>query len=52
MPAGHQQQRVRVQLGQREYTRRTGGAQAAPATSPEPAINYPSEDINPEDIPF
>ena len=30
----------------------TGSAQAAPSTSPEPAINYPEEDINPEDIPF
>ncbi len=30
----------------------TGGAHAAPASAPEPAINYPTEDINPEDIPF
>lgn len=30
----------------------TGGAHAAPSTAPEPAINYPTEDINPEDIPF
>lgn len=30
----------------------TGGAHAAPASDPEPAINYPTEDINPEDIPF
>jgi single-strand DNA-binding protein len=28
----------------------TGGAQAAPSSAPE--INYPTEDINPEDIPF
>jgi single-strand DNA-binding protein len=30
----------------------TGGAHASPASAPEPAINYPTEDINPEDIPF
>jgi single-strand DNA-binding protein len=30
----------------------TGGAHAAPSSAPEPAINYPTEDINPEDIPF
>lgn len=30
----------------------TGGAHAAPASAPEPVINYPTEDINPEDIPF
>jgi single-strand DNA-binding protein len=28
----------------------TGGAHAAPSSAPE--INYPTEDINPEDIPF
>ncbi len=46
----------RVQFGPRVGGASGGGSQAAPAKAPQtedtPPIEYPEEDINPEDIPF